>query len=385
LCIAVLRSHHEKTVSLDRASLAALYLKSARVSGQANAYFLAEQSAERSLAALPVLNSGALLVLAEVALAKHDFSKTQVYLGQLKAFTPHSAAVLSLETTLALALGDLPRAKKSLEPLTQGVPSTGHLMLLGLLHEAQGLDAKADYLAALQLEEADDPFGSARVRTFLARWYLQHGQLQLAQDLLLEAQRIVPNDAQILVLLGETFLQLGNLDAAERIFKDLEQGNQLNLTVFNHAALRGLARVARLRGQDTPLLWQHAKDSLQSELKNGAFGHARDLAGLLLESGLTSDLPKALALAQSESLLRSDAQTLHVLAWAQLKSGLFWQARLTMQRGLRFGIQDAVMSYRMGQIELALGNSKIAQKWFAKAKIINPKLDSLLNLVGLEK
>ena len=320
---------------MDRAALAALYLKRARVSGEANAYFLAEQSAERSLAALPVFNSGALLVLAEVALAKHDFTKTQVYLKQLKSFTPKSAAVLSLETSLALARGDLPRAKKSIEPLALGVPSTGHLLLLGLLHEAVGLDAKADYLAALQLEEADDPFGSARVRTFLARWYLQHGQLQLAQDLLLEAGRIMPNDAQILVLLGETFLQLGQLAAAEQIFKDVHESNQVNLTVFNHAALRGLARVARLRGQDNPLLWQQAKDSLRLELQNGAFGHARELAALLLEDGLKADLPDALVLARAESVVRTDAQTLQVLAWAQVKSGRLAEARVSMLRALR--------------------------------------------------
>ncbi len=379
------RIQRNPTDGLDRAALAGLYLKRARVSGDANAYFLAEQSAQRSLAALPVLNSAALLVLAEVALAKHDFSKTQVYLKQLKTFTPRSAAVLSLETTLALALGDIPRAKKSIEPLAQGLPTTGHLLLLGLLHEALGLDAKADYLAALQLEEADDLVGSARVRTFLARWYLQHGQVQLAQDLLLEASKIMPNDAQILLLLGETFIQLGKLKAAEKVFTDLQENSQANLTVYNHAALRGLARVARLRGQDNPVLWQQAKDSLRLELQNGAFGHARELAVLLLEDGLKSDSPEALALAKSDSLMRSDAQTLHILAWAQFESGLTQAARATMQRALRFGVQDAVMSYRMGQIEMALGHTKTAQKWFDQAKKINPKLDSLLLVLGLEK
>ena len=133
------------------------------------------------------------------------------------------------------------------------------------------------------------------------------------------------------------------------------------------------------------MLWQQAKDSLRLELQNGAFGHARELAVLLLEAGLKSDSPEALALAKSESLVRADAQTLHILAWAQFESGLVQAARATMQRALRFGVQDAVMSYRMGQIEMALGNTKTAQKWFDQAKKINPKLDSMLLVLGLEK
>ncbi len=365
---------------LDRAALAATYLQRARVSGEASWYLLAQNSAERSLVALPILNAGALLVLAEVALAQHQFTQAQALLERIKKITPQSAAVLSLQTTIDLALGHVPAAAKNVQILMQGAPSMGHVLLAGLVHEAQGLDAKTDYEAALQLEEADDLVGSARARTYLARWYLRNGQLPLARDLLLEAIRIVPNDSQAILLLADTQVQLGNFDAAMTLYQQLEQDSQKTITVFNHAALRGMARVKRLRGQEDRALWQQAKDSLRAELKTGAFGHARELAALLLEAGQKSEIAEALKLATHESTIRSDSQTLYVLAWAQLEAGNALAARATLQRALRFGVQDAALMQRIGQIEIALGNKQEADAWFAKAKKINPTLERISQL-----
>ncbi len=381
------RIRRNPTDGLDRAALSGVYLQRARVTGEATWYLLAAQSAERSLLALPNLNSGALLVLAEVSVANHDFAGALGLLEQIEKISPRSAAVLSLRTTIYLARGEVQKAALTTRELQRGIPTAANLVQLGLLHEAKGLDVKADYMAALQLEEADDPVGSARTRTFLARWYLRRGQLQLARDLLQEAGRIVPNDAQSALLLAECELQLGLLDSAWAKYQTLEQHSQQTLTVFNHAALRGMARVQRLRGQDDPRLWQQAKNTLRLELKNGAFGHARELAALLLESGQASDLPEALQLAQKEALLRTDSETLHVLAWAQLKSGQAQKAKVTMGRAMRFGVQDAVLTYRMGLIEAALGDSSKAQIWYEKAKQINPTLAQpwILRAVGLER
>jgi hypothetical protein len=67
---------------LDLAALAGAYLGKARSSGQSAWYLLAQQAAERSLAALPFYNTGAELILAEVAQSQHDFS------GALKGEAP---------------------------------------------------------------------------------------------------------------------------------------------------------------------------------------------------------------------------------------------------------------------------------------------------------
>jgi tetratricopeptide (TPR) repeat protein len=371
---------------LDRAALATTYLKRARVTARANDYFLAEQAAQRSLAALPVLNSGALMVLAEVSLARHDFIETKRLLEQLKTITPHSVGVLSLEATLYLALGDVKKANLITQTLLKSVPTAANYIQLGLLNEAQGQNAEPNYLIALTLEEADDPVGSARTRTFLARWYLKHGQLPLAKDLLVQVQQIVPNDAQSAMLLADTQLQMGHLEVALNMYQGILEDSKNTLTLLNHAALRGMARVKRLLGQDNLVLWQEAKDALRSELKKGAFGHTRELAALLLESGQKTDFQEALRLAMQEALIRADSETLHVLAWAQLETGQPKKALLTMQRAMQFGIKDAVLTYRMGLIQQALGQEKIAQTWFEKAKIMNPALNSQVRLaLGLQK
>src|ERR671933_336032 len=58
---------------LNRAALAGSYLKMARATGEGGWFLLAEQAAQRSLADLPFDNKGALLVLARIAEARHDF------------------------------------------------------------------------------------------------------------------------------------------------------------------------------------------------------------------------------------------------------------------------------------------------------------------------
>lgn len=72
-----IRTHFEKTQidsgGLVKAELAAAYLAKARAGGGAHYYLLADRAARESLEALPVFNEGAMLVLARVAEARHDF------------------------------------------------------------------------------------------------------------------------------------------------------------------------------------------------------------------------------------------------------------------------------------------------------------------------
>ena len=69
------RVQQNPTDGLDRAALAGAYLKMGRATGSDDWYALAEQAAEQSLASLPFANDGAVIVLAEIAQAEHEFAK----------------------------------------------------------------------------------------------------------------------------------------------------------------------------------------------------------------------------------------------------------------------------------------------------------------------
>lgn len=380
---------------LDLAALAATYLKKARVTGGGTWYLLAEQAAQRSLAALPVYNSGPLLTLAEVAQARHDFERALKLLEQVSKSQPGNPAAISVRANVYLATGQIPQAAQDVQGLVKRMADPTNLTLQALVLEVQGQDQQAvvAFHKALALEEPDSPFGSARIRTLLGRHYARRGQLELARGLYQEALRIAPNYPQARLLLADLESRQGDYRAAEANYQGLlgghaTQGNQTqgSGTVYDHAAMRGLARIKRVqRSPDEPGYWDRTEAILRREVRTGAFGHRRELARLLLERGRPAEMKEALVQAQIEARSRRDWETLSVLAWTQLRNNQPRIAEQTIREALQVGVKDAELYYRAGQIERALGNSAQAEKYFALSQQIDPRFDARARaLVGIE-
>jgi tetratricopeptide (TPR) repeat protein len=372
---------------LDLAALAGVYLRKARASGWSGWYLLAEQSAQRSLANLPFANSGAWLALAEIASARHDFiGALQIADQVLKQRNDEGAH--SLKSTVFLAQGKLEQARQEIEPLIQNLPSMRNLSQRALIYLAQGKEALAleDFRRALSLEEPGDTYGSAWVRTLLGRYYAQHGQHALAAGLLNEALRISPQFPLALQILGELETRSGNYRAAEGRFNQILFRFRDSATLYDHAAFRGLARIYKLQGDAARAekFWADSEKTLRRDVNSGAFGHQRELAQLLLERGHSADLPEALKLARSELDNRRDAETLNVLAWALLENGQAQQAEKVIGEALGRGVKDAVLYYRAGRIQEALGKTEAAQAFYKQAMTIDPQLDERARtLLGL--
>jgi tetratricopeptide (TPR) repeat protein len=125
---------------LDLAGLAGAYIAKARVSGQNAWYVLAEQAAERSLAALPleIGNTGAQLALAEIAQAQHDFSRALTLIDSVTRTQPRNASALALRSSIKLAQGDLEGAQQDVEPLVKALPNQANLNLRAVILETRG-------------------------------------------------------------------------------------------------------------------------------------------------------------------------------------------------------------------------------------------------------
>jgi tetratricopeptide (TPR) repeat protein len=362
---------------LDLAGLAGAYIAKARVSGQNAWYVLAEQSAERSLAALPleIGNTGAQLALAEIAQAQHDFSRALNLIEAVTKTQPRNASALALRASIKLAQGDLEAARQDVEPLVKALPNQSNLNLRAVILETEGKPeaAKKDFAHALEIEEADDAFGSARTRTLFARFSARHGQPELARGLLEEALRIAPGYPLALLQLADLESRQGRHDQARATYNELLNASHGSPSTFDHAAILGLARIAQAtNASDTDQLWNEAVEVLRKEVTGGAFGHRRELARVLLERGHVQDVNEALRQAKLELNVRHDWETLNVLAWAQQRAGFLPEARTTMQKALAVGVQDAELEYRAGQIEQSLGNLEVAKQHFAAAENISP-------------
>jgi tetratricopeptide (TPR) repeat protein len=362
---------------LDLAALAGAYIAKARVSGQ-NAWFvLAEQAAERSLAALPleIGNVGAQLALAEIAQAQHDFSRALKLIEAVTKTQPRNASALALRASIQLAQGNLEAALRDVEPLVKALPNQSNLNLRAVILETQGKleAAKKDFTHALEIEEADDAFGSARTRTLFARFLARHGQPELAQGLLEEALRIAAGYPLALMQLADLKYRQGHYDQARATYNELLSASKGSPSTFDHAAILGLARIAQATNSiDIDQLWNDAVNVLRKEVTSGAFGHRRELARVLLERGRPQDVNEALKQARLELNVRHDWETLNVLAWTQQRAGFLPEARVTIQKALAVGVQDAELEYRAGQIEQSLGNPEQAKKHFTATEKINP-------------
>jgi tetratricopeptide (TPR) repeat protein len=372
------RLQQQPTAGLDRAALAQAYLKMARATGESSWYLLAQQTAQESLRQLPVYNYGAILVLAKVAAAQHDFAQSLSLLKQL----PPQAESLSLSTTIQLALGNVSAARQTADTLVQKMPTLNNFALRALVEVVQGEDQAAlrDFKAAIAAEEPEEAGSSAWVRTLLGRYYYKRGQFQQAAELYQSALQILPKYPPALLNSAELAMrqwqaeptQTNHREQAIQLYNQFFLTNQQAPTVYDHVALRGLARVQRLQGNTAAAhrTWERAVFRLRSDL-NG-FGHRRELAQLLLERGQPKDYVEALALMQAEVKIRQDPETWDTLAAAYWQMGDRPAASQSIEKALQSGIRDPGITDRAATIATAQGQLALAQQYQEQVKLIDP-------------
>lgn len=368
------RARRDPAGGLDRAALGQAYLKMARATGDLSWYLLADAAARSSLRNLPFHNNAARLVLARVAEARHDFPEAIRLARQVGP----SADALSVEVSASLAMGRVDDAAQAAATLTAQSPGLASLTLRGLVRIAQGRDGEAiaDFTRAIAAEEPGEPGASAWARVLLGRLHAKRGRLEQARALYGEALRILPQHPLALLHLAELEARAGRYDAAERLYARVITVSEASPNVYDHAVLRGLARMRRLRGDETAAAWDQAETRLRRDAAGGAFGHRGELARLLLERGRAQDLPEALALMEAETRIRRDPETLDTLAWALSSAGRWREARQVMREALRWGLRDAALHDRVAVIARALGNQDEARRYLELARAIDPSLDA---------
>ncbi len=345
---------------LDQAFLANAYLKMAQARDHEGWLLKAEQTALQSLENLPFNNDGAILVLAKIAEANHNFTEA-IRLAEQASGEEALATIV----TAKLAMGQGQEANAIANTLVDLSPSLGSLTLRALTWVAQGEHdvALQDFQQAISAEEPSEERGSAWVRTLLGDFYFKQGHPTLAKALYQEALQIVPDYPLALLHLAELETQQGHFRLAQRYYSQMG---------YDPVALHGIARIKELQGQAAEQSWQVAEATMRHQLDHHTSGHRRDLAHLLLERGNPGDIPEAISLMQAEANTRQDADTLALLAWALSRENRWQEAQQTIQTALALGVQDASLFYRAGTIEAALDNSTQAEQYFRLAQETNP-------------
>jgi tetratricopeptide (TPR) repeat protein len=365
---------------LELASLAGAYVQKARVSGWSTWYLLADQAAKRSLANLPTFNQGALLVLAEIAEASHQFDEAIRLADQVLDYQASNDGAASILITANLAKGNLGEARRVVDELVTRLPTGGVLSLRALVAVAEGNDtaAQKDFEDAIGLEEPGDAYGSAWLRTQLGRLHARRGRNRDAETLYREALRIASDYALAQLSLAELKVKTGDYKTATTLYQDVLDRAKESSTVFDHVALQGLWRASVLQGDTRKAdeVWTKAETIIRTDVYSGSFGHPRELARLLLERGDANDTPEITTLVQTERALRRDPTTLDIAAWSFMRLGQYDNAKGVLQEALAQGFQDAGLYYRAGVIEEKLKNPDGAKNYFEKALSIDPTFDA---------
>jgi tetratricopeptide (TPR) repeat protein len=366
----------DPTSALSQSSLATAYIQMAKITGEGNWYLLAEQSAQQSLSSLPFSNHEALMLLARVAEAQHDFA------GALKlaAQVPDHKDSISIQVTSNLAIGKLETASLAADQLVDRLPSVSSLTLRALVKTSEGKDAEAlqNFQDAIANEEPGELTGSARTRTLLGRFYYERGNLEQAEALYHEALRIQPSLPLALINLAQLKVRQGDYSSADRHYAEVMATSRGTPRVFDPLILRGQARIKKLQGNNkqAQALWTQAESLLRQTLtaRQAAtgFGHRRDLARLLLERGNSQDILEAVSLMEAEVKIRRDAETLGTYVWALSANGKLQQAQQVIQKAIATGIRDASLYDRAAAIDTALGNPVQAKTNTQKALQIDP-------------
>lgn len=373
LAAATLQALEAKVTSpaaspLDMTELAQLYLRRAKESGDPKDYEAAAKLATRSLEILPSPN-GAVLVLAQVASAKHDFAQAIELANRHNR--GQSAGALAVLATAHLALGELAAASAAAEAGVERQPDSGTYLMRALVMQAQGRDAEAafDFSRAAAVEGDGDIDEAARLRALWGRFLLRRGELAGAALVIGEALRIAPDHALALGQEGELLLRSGKpKDAAARFEQAFATSRQVRYLI-DQARAQELAgdrtNADRLRGQVEKLV--------RAELGAGGLGHRLDLAEVLLDRGGPADLAEAVTLAREEVERRGSVEARFQLARALARTGGRDEALRQVQAALASGAREAQLYELAARLEKARGNEPRAAFYSREADRLDPR------------
>lgn len=355
-------------LALDR--LADGYMRKARVTGDVAYYLQADQAASHALALAADADAEALLILARIRLAGHDFAgceKLADRAARLPDGRRFTADLAGLRFDLAFARGDDQAAELALSATPiDGVGQTRR----ALLAEARGeVPAPAMFEVAARQLVAATPEIRAWNAVAHAGALWRRGQDDRAAARLAAAERDVPGYFPATLGRAELARRAGRWAEVVAVVEPLatrQPRSDLALRLAEaHDFLRDAAAGARWRAA--------AKRELDQDEATGGFGHRRDRVRLLLgEPGPKASTAAKAAMA-AELALRQDPET-RLLAIEEAARRGDWtsaEKRLLPPRPA----EDARTSYWRGRLAQARGNPGLAARHFARALATDPRFD----------
>lgn len=346
------------------------YVQQARITADPSYYPKAQAALERSLAIHSEGNFDALLGMASLSAARHEFAAALDWAEQARAVGPHSADAHAVLGDALVELGRYEAAFDTYQTMIDLRPDLSTYARVSYAWELQGEHDNAVRAMELALGAAGSPVDAAWARVQLGDLHFNAGKLERASE-----------HYRTAIALDESYVParagLARIEAARGRTGHASAG--LRWVVERYPApdyVIALGDLYAVSGRPDLADDQYALVDVQQRLLE-ANGVNADLEISLFRAdhGLRVDL--AMAAAREEWRRRQSIQVADVLSWTLYAGGRYQEALRYADRALRLGTENAVFFYHRGMIERALGRDHAARRDLARALDINPNFSIL--------
>jgi tetratricopeptide (TPR) repeat protein len=358
------------------ASLGQAYVQQARITADPSYYPKAQGVLRKSLALQPQDNEGALVGMASLAAARHDFDAALRYGERAEAVNPYDVNVYGVIGDAELELGRYGRAFATFQTMVDTRPGLSAYARVSYARELQG-----DVAGAIaSMRAARDVAGSG---ADLAWASYQLGELRFNSGDVDGAGRdyragtqadpgYVPNMAG----LGKVAWARGDLDGAIEAYASVVRRYP------SPEYVTALGDLYTVRGDEADARRQYDLVRAEAALF-AANGVNTDLEIALFDAD-HGDPRAALRAARSEWDRRHSVHVADALAWALHVNGRDAEAARFADRALALGTRNALFLFHAGMIHDALGDEDAARTFLRRALQVNPHF-SILHAPAAER
>jgi len=357
----------------DRAAWTALgdaFMQKARETADASYYGRAEQAFEQARA-LDAGDGEAIVGLASVQSARHEFEKSSEWAQKALALDSTNAAAHGLLGDAALELGDYDLAAEhyqrmlDLRPDLSAYSRSAHLLfVIGDVRRATWLMDRAI--------KAGGPYpeNTAWCRAQLALMHLATGNLVAAEQIVDQAIARTSNNYHVLFAQGRVRAARANYAGA------LDSYRRASAIAPQHEVVVALGQLYTVTDdrKNAEQQWALVETIDRLNKANGVTGDVQ-IARFLADRDRR--LAEALAIAEREFKRRPNVFAADALAWAYYKNGRYADARRLVAKALAHRTPDASFLFHAGMIHAKLGDRATAQRQLAQALSLNSAFDPI--------
>ena len=336
-------------------SLAQAYLSKAQISSDVSYFDEAEKLVDAALKKQPD-NKAGLLAKASLCEARHDFASAIKITEALEKKDPGDVDTRALLANSLMEVGRVPEALEISKSIFRQVPTVAAALQVSRVYIASGDDEKARKIleVAISQEQPMENKISSRLRSLIGEIDFRHGKLEEAEQFFLASLEASPDNAQTTEDLARLKIRRGQKDEAEKLFMAAFAKTQHPLLLREVAQLKPAEQAKSMLGQ--------AETLLRPEVQKGRYGHARDLARVLLDQGKAQE---ALKLLEQEEKQRQDWRLYELKAITLEALQRHEAAVKALKQALGSGIQQPSLYQRAALWEPA-------GPWAEKLKTLDP-------------